>query len=544
MLKPTPQPAAQHAPVTSSDVQPYYHFADSQSGAFVIIAGSDLMPAVIGYGDHWTYEADAPLPPNMQSWLAQVEEAEQYLESHPEAARLQKQALAQNATCEPITPIMTCHWGQTSPYNSLCPRSNDRQTVVGCMATALCQVFYTQKYPTQSYGKMSYKNLGVPMSLSYDGLTYDYDLMLDTYKGVEYTDEQKDEVAKLCYYVGTACKMQYGQASATIELESIDGMRRHFGLTEAALLYRHYYSLKEWNQVLQTQLREGLPIVYTGQSSAGGHAFVIDGLDEQGFYHVNWGWDGMADGYYDITILHTDMVGTGASANEGFNIENQALMNLCDPAKVRRWYCPLATYRAWDVMDYDYIGCSYQGTLQRGTELNFECTVVNYSFMPVMGNIGVKVMKEGHTYDLCITDEVADVDPSFGMVDFNGKFTWWPTDAELQCSYTIPDDIEDGKYLLYLVVQPEGQTLVDAVRQYNDSPSYWTLIVRGNQLQLNHLRHPADETGIEAIEADSWATDLQGTRGYDMMGRRMMLPTGTTHRQGLYIVNREKRISK
>lgn len=517
---------------------PYYHFSDCESGAFVFIAGSDLMPAVIGYGDHWTGE-DA-LSPNMQSWLAQVEEAELYLESHPEAAQLQQQALAQAAPTTPIAPLVPCHWGQTAPFNSLCPGTSSHQSAVGCMATALCQIMYSQRWPTESYGQITYKNWGVPMTVTLEGLTYDYDKMLDSYQGVEYTEEQKNEVAKLCYYVGAACKMQYGQSSGTIELESIDGMRRHFGMKYAALVYRHYYSLKEWNQLLQTQLREGLPILLTGQSTAGGHAFVLDGLDEQGFYHVNWGWEGAGDGYFDISILHTDMIGTGASANEGFNIENQALMNLCKPEKANRWYCELGTYRTSDFGGYDNIWCKYEGTLQRGTELTFEVYPVNNSFTPIKGQLGIKLMKEGRLYALTMTDTEVDVDMSVGTVNVNGAFSWWPAETEIFCPYTIPEDIEDGKYLLYLVVQPEGETWVDAIRQYNYNPSYWTLTVKGETMTLNHKRQSDDEVGIQAIEAELTARPGAGT--YDVLGRNNVRSASGELTPGLYVIDGQKRV--
>ena len=34
-----------------------------------------------------------------------------------------------------------------------------------------------------------------------------------------------------------------------------------------------------------------------------GHNFVIDGYDENGLVHVNWGWYGQENGYFDIATL-------------------------------------------------------------------------------------------------------------------------------------------------------------------------------------------------------------------------------------------------
>ena len=46
------------------------------------------------------------------------------------------------------------------------------------------------------------------------------------------------------------------------------------------------------------------PVYYAGSlMRTGGHAFVLDGLDEQGFFHVNWGEGGSHDGYFRLDVL-------------------------------------------------------------------------------------------------------------------------------------------------------------------------------------------------------------------------------------------------
>ena len=38
-------------------------------------------------------------------------------------------------------------------------------------------------------------------------------------------------------------------------------------------------------------------------SMQGGHQFVVDGYDSNGFVHISWGWNGTADGYFDIDFM-------------------------------------------------------------------------------------------------------------------------------------------------------------------------------------------------------------------------------------------------
>ena len=52
------------------------------------------------------------------------------------------------------------------------------------------------------------------------------------------------------------------------------------------------------------ELSEGRPIFYSGNSpDVGGHAFVLDGYDATGKVHINWGWRGTDNDYYDIDLL-------------------------------------------------------------------------------------------------------------------------------------------------------------------------------------------------------------------------------------------------
>ena len=61
------------------------------------------------------------------------------------------------------------------------------------------------------------------------------------------------------------------------------------------------------------ELHAGRPIIYGGTGyfpqGAKAHEFIIDGCDSDGLVHVNWGWGGEADGYYDVTYCKAE--GTG-----------------------------------------------------------------------------------------------------------------------------------------------------------------------------------------------------------------------------------------
>ena len=46
-----------------------------------------------------------------------------------------------------------------------------------------------------------------------------------------------------------------------------------------------------------------------------GHAFICDGMDAKGYLHINWGWGGYCDGYYQISALEPADQGIGGASS-------------------------------------------------------------------------------------------------------------------------------------------------------------------------------------------------------------------------------------
>lgn len=85
-------------------------------------------------------------------------------------------------------------------------------------------------------------------------------------------------------------------------------------------LSRTCFTLAEWTAIIDKELQAKRPILYSGRTTNGGHQFVCDGSDGNGLYHINWGWGGYQDGYFDITILNPGQGGIGAgNVTDGYN---------------------------------------------------------------------------------------------------------------------------------------------------------------------------------------------------------------------------------
>lgn len=188
----------------------------------------------------------------------------------------------------------------------------------------MAQVMMYYQYPkelkatipayTTTTNKLKVKNIS-------KGEKYDWDNMLPTYTQGKYNTTQANAVAKLMFHCGAAVQMDYGDSSGAWVLP--EDMSTYFGYDADLLqeVYRSFYTLAEWKEILDRELEAKRPILYGGAASdESGHQFVCDGSDGEGLYHINWGWSGYSDGYFDITLLDPAVRGTGAgtSAN-GYN---------------------------------------------------------------------------------------------------------------------------------------------------------------------------------------------------------------------------------
>lgn len=315
----------------SGEVPAYYVFPNGEGKGFTVVSGDDRLPEVVGYSDKGTYDEEN-LPSNYVGFMKAYEEMVGQLDngdSRASASIAEAKALRSSGYQQPtVAPLLgSIQWNQMTPYNKMCPMYNSTdRSVTGCVATAMAQVMMYYQYPktlqTDIPAYVSHTNhLSIPQINK--GESYDWDNMLPQYASYEplnYTDAQAAAVAKLLYHCGVACEMDYGPSSGANVTPAI--LSTYFGYDSDLMqdLTRDAFTLAEWSQIMDKELSAKRPILYSGRSSGGGHEFVCDGTDGNGLYHINWGWGGYQDGYFDVTILNPDKGGAGSgSAPDGYN---------------------------------------------------------------------------------------------------------------------------------------------------------------------------------------------------------------------------------
>ena len=339
----------------SSAVSPsatcYYVFANGEDKGFTIVSGDDRMPEVVGYSAQGTYDPDH-LPANYVGFMkAYQETVEALLKGDAQVSgglAEARQWRAERAGTAAVAPLLGgIKWNQGAPYNNMCPLyDGTNRSVTGCVATAMAQVMMYYQYPKElkttikAYNTQTY---GIQIPEISSGATYDWDNMLPDYSKSDYNSAQADAVAKLMYHCGAAVKMDYGPLSGANVTPTI--LATYFGYDADLMqdLTRTVFTLQQWMTLIDNELKAKRPILYSGQASDGGHEFVCDGSDGKGLYHINWGWGGYQDGYFDLTILQPQKGGAGSgSAVDGYNRNCSMIIGIApDNGKVDE---PLASY--------------------------------------------------------------------------------------------------------------------------------------------------------------------------------------------------------
>ena len=290
-----------HTAVSASKpaVADYYVFNAVDGSAFVIVAGDDRARQVLAYGDHAIDLSS--VPDNVQWLLDQYAEQMEYLFDHP---GLMPSRSTVNDSSTVVPQLMSTMWGQRTPYRDQCPQVDGQPCVTGCVATSMAQVMNYWRFPEVLPALPGYTTSTLHLSVpALPAAAVSWDLMLDKYRAGHYTQEQGEAVALLMRYCGQSCKMDYTiPSSGAYETDQLMGLKT-FGYDKTATyLSRCNYSDEQWHAMLQEDLSAGRPVIYSGKSVTTGHSFVLDGFDGSK-YHVNWGWDGTFDGYFELDAM-------------------------------------------------------------------------------------------------------------------------------------------------------------------------------------------------------------------------------------------------
>ena len=315
----------------SSEGEAFYIFNAKDNQGFVIVSGDDRTQPILGYSDEGQLSVE-DMPDNLKFWLEEYSKQIKHIENrHVVATRG-----TESESWKDVTPLIKTQWNQDAPYNTKCPLIYNTTTrkyqypVTGCVAVAMAQVMYYWKCPktaTPTIPGYTTYSLGINVP-ALSSVSFDWDLMKRTYKETE-TGESADAVATLLRYCGQAVKMDYGLDGSSAGIFPWH-MVQYFGFGKnAKQVIRSMYSSSDWEGMIYKEVSDGRPVIYGGSSMSGGHEFIVDGYDGNGLFHMNWGWGGMSDGYYVLSLANSDDLGIGGgTSRDGYSIDQHAIIGL------------------------------------------------------------------------------------------------------------------------------------------------------------------------------------------------------------------------
>lgn len=463
---------------------------------FVVVSADDNCQPVLAYSKSTAFNP-GNMPEGLRWWLQAMEES---------LSAQAKKGIRQQAPTQTFTPIdnfLTAQWGQEKPYNLLCPQVEGKQPPSGCVATAMSQIMYFHKYPAQGKGTGRYSiGTSSKMSEKIEGI-YQWDLMRDVYKNAKTSDEEKNAVATLMRDCGYGCYMNYASGGSGAYVSDcarslIDNFSYNPGTLR--LLSRTYYGAEEWLQLMHDELSQGRPILYSGaDKDHGGHAFIACGMDEKGLLYINWGWDGSADGFYDVRSLNpTGILGT--SYPYAFIEHQEALLGIMPPTTEEPAE-EAFSISLKDVFSVKKIGNSYlqlsSATFYNTGFRNFKGDVGFY-FVSADGDASKNIFVSA--YNNAEGDAIA---PGYGAM----------TKSTLHSVSKLPA----GEYVLYMAAKVAGSERTELVRVPGGLYAISVVKTAEGQMQVG------EGSLVDAIDTvrldDKVSSAAATTRVFDTNGR-------------------------
>lgn len=335
---------------TNDDGEPIYYIVYLEPSGFVIVPADDLVEPIIGFVERGTYDPSPANPlgalvtSDLQARIAAARDTEKLQTSGAMEAALEAQAKweqlvslaeavgimqlssisdvwvaplvqskwAQTTCChEPNEPELACYNYYTPPFTM--PNGDPCNYPCGCLATAMAQVMRFHEYPATLAGTG-------PCTITVDGNSFaplprgSYswsDMVFEP--NCDTSDPQCQAIGAICFDSGITVNMSYTAACS----------RAVFSKAKYALMRRFSYSSAiygcNWpgssspdidpvllNIMINPNVDAGNPVILKipAPPPADSHAIVADGYGYNAstlYHHLNMGWEGFYDGWYDLT---------------------------------------------------------------------------------------------------------------------------------------------------------------------------------------------------------------------------------------------------
>lgn len=298
--------------ITESYVVDNAYYVVNLENGWVVISANDVMAPVIGYN----FEGDFPVIDHgfaaFDSWMQNYVDQVNFIRENKILADEEVTAQWNAYTTDnptslnvrggrDVDPLLTALWNQDNPYNAMCPEDPagpGGRVYVGCVSTAMTLIMHYWRYPLSGTGSHSYYKYPYgTLTANFGEADYNWDGMTDVIN-----DKFIWEIAEVGFHGAVSVDMNFGPDGSGAYSQDVPyAMATYFNFQNSVqYLSKSSYNTTAWENMIQQELDDGHPLYYSGQSTDGGHAFVLDGYQGSNYYHFNFGWSGSGNGYYSL----------------------------------------------------------------------------------------------------------------------------------------------------------------------------------------------------------------------------------------------------
>lgn len=431
-----------------------YVFNVGQNNGFVIVSNDDITDDILGYTTSGNFDANN-IPDNVE-WILDAYEAQLSILKQNKMQENQTRVVKKR---EPLEPLIKTMWNQDGPYNLQCPKYFNELSVTGCVATTMAQLMYYHKWPigfTTEIPAYTTRTARTEVE-KLDSTRFNWGIMKQSYNYND-NDQSAQEVAKLMRYCGQSVKMDYTSYNSLTYVQN-EMFSKYFKFNaDNRIIDRNNFTSSNWEEIIYNEIKAKRPVFYTGGKISGYHAFICDGYDEDGNFHINWGWGGRYNGYFKLSILNPSGNGIGgASGEDGYTLNQQAIINLHAPgmnSDINNSETRL-TIKQFTLKNGKYT----RATKNDEFDLSSAYAVIYNSTMANKNaKVAIALYKDNNQYAILSQSE------NLNFASLQSYYKTFPI--------KINSNIENGKYKLMVVCKPENenkwQLSIDAEKRYYD----------------------------------------------------------------------------
>ena len=382
-----------------------------------------------------------------------------------------------------VSPLLTTSWHQQSPYNLQCPMTTvggNTHSAAGCGAIAVSQILTKYKKPVHGYGHSYYENTssGNMTDVDYSLLTMEWDKVKNSYSSTYSGTESEDAVASIVYQVGAAMQMSYGTSSAPKNMGQMMWGLHHFLHISPDSRYRRrcFYSTAEWLRMVSRELTAGRPVFYRGEwhydDQSAAHIFVLDGVNEDGMFHANYGHSSKYNRFVSLNILnYNDQYAIPGGRVVCYNF-GQAMITDFFPVDglTDEDYSSHSLILTDNIFFTDNTSVR-QKRMSLGGILKLKMKLRDCSLTGGATPFGIGVYQNGQL--LRVLRDNTHMEVTFSVGGYEGNRV---------CNVTLPTDLENGQYEMKLVFSDDAGLSWQPV--WDNAPNHIDMAVNNNSVLL------------------------------------------------------------